>query len=163
MQRRLAAALLVLLAAQPGCSAPARCDATGSLALTGADEPGKRFVVSGIVRRDGRPVAGARVLVYHTDAEGYYRRSPEGRELGSRDARLKGTVCTDEEGRYEVRTIRPARYPGGGPPEHVHLLVWPAGDSGGADGHAAEVVLDQVKVERAADGVERVTFDLELP
>ena len=54
----------------------------------------------------GAPVAGAELDIWHADADGYYSgfdpRLPEGI--------FRGKVLTNEDGRYEVRTVLPAPY-----------------------------------------------------
>ena len=107
-----------------------------------ADEKGDRLVFRGrVTDADGRPLAGAVLDVWHADAQGLYSGFsdlPEGI--------LRGKVITDDEGRYEVRTIVPAPYtiPHDGPtgrliaaagwhpwrPAHIHLIV-------SAEGHEA--------------------------
>jgi protocatechuate 3,4-dioxygenase beta subunit len=83
-----------------------------------AAEPGEPLVISGrVFAPEGRqPVAGIVVSAYHTDNKGLY--TPSG---SPRPPRLHGWARTDAEGRYEFRTIRPAPYPGDGPPAHVHF------------------------------------------
>ena len=85
--------------------------------LAPAGEPGTRLVVAGRVfdETGTRGVSGVNLYAYHTDAKGSYGR------LGSYAPRLKGTVVTDPEGRFEWRTIRPMPYPGGGNPAHIHI------------------------------------------
>jgi Dioxygenase len=51
------------------------------------------------------------------------RIAPSGEPGAARPPRLRGWARTDAEGRYEFRTIRPARYPGDGPPAHVHFYL----------------------------------------
>lgn len=82
------------------------------------DEPGTRLVVSGKVwdHTGTRGVAGVKLYAYHTDAQGIYNKP-----LSLQRARLKGTVITDAQGRFEWRTIRPMPYPGGGNPAHIHI------------------------------------------
>ena len=89
--------------------------------LVSDDEPGEPMTVTGTVYApDGKtPVAGIEVHVYHTDAEGYYRKGTN----SSSNPRLKGTMRTNAEGKYEYRTIKPAPYPGGGNPAHVHYVI----------------------------------------
>jgi catechol 1,2-dioxygenase len=99
------------------------------------DEPGQRLVMTGRVTSvDDEPLPGAVVDVWHADAEGFYSgfsEVPEGN--------LRGKVITDEEGRFQVRTFRPAPYtiPHAGPtgrliaacgwhpwrPAHLHVQV----------------------------------------
>jgi protocatechuate 3,4-dioxygenase beta subunit len=62
-----------------------------------------------------------RVYAYHTDATGVYNRP------GIKEPRLKATVVTDAEGRFELRTIRPGAYPGSSGPAHIHFEVSGAG------------------------------------
>jgi protocatechuate 3,4-dioxygenase beta subunit len=92
---------------------------TGSVTITSASEPGQRLIVTGtIVGTDGRtPLANMRLSVYHTDNDGYYSRPVD----DSRNARLRGSLVTDASGRYELRTIWPGHYPGGGNPRHIHV------------------------------------------
>jgi len=97
----------------------------GSVAtLAPASEPGTRLIVSGRVwdETGTRGVAGVRVYAFHTDAKGIYNK-PRALER----ARLKGTVITDANGRFEWRTIRPMPYPGGGNPAHIHIEAWAEG------------------------------------
>ena len=91
--------------------------------LVSEQEPGTRLIVSGRVFDPSgtKPVAGVRVYAYHTDASGVYNKP------GIKEPRLKTTVVTDAEGRFELRTIRPGSYPGGGVPAHIHLEVSGAG------------------------------------
>ena len=123
---------LFLIGGLPAAAQPDRGDCGGrkpegwSVVVAGPAEPGARLVVEGrVLAADGEsPVAGATVLVFHTDAEGYY--SPGGMDEGN--ARLCGVMRTDEEGRYRFETIRPAHYAtGGGPAAHVHYEVWGEG------------------------------------
>src|SRR5262245_25213602 len=95
------------------------------LVLAEPSEPGTRLVVAGkLLRPDGRPAGSQRVGVYHTDAKGEYGIHPTRRSYPpARDARLSGWLVTNPQGRFEVRTIRPGHYPGGGTPEHIHFIV----------------------------------------
>ncbi|MGH7494236.1 MAG: hypothetical protein ACREOO_17840 [bacterium] len=96
-------------------------DSSWRAVLNSKEEPGEPMVVTGTVYAvDGKtPVSGIAVYVYHTDAEGYYRKGNN----NSSNPRLKGTMITSAEGKYEYRSIRPAPYPGGGNPAHVHYVI----------------------------------------
>lgn len=89
--------------------------------LTPPLEPGDAMVLTGqVMAADGRtPVGGAELYVYQTDIHGYY----SGRTTRSDNPRIRGTLVTDAEGRYEVRSIRPGAYPERGVPAHVHFVV----------------------------------------
>ena len=97
-----------------------------SAVLIGAGEPGVPMIVTGrILAADGKtPVEGVTLHVYHTDARGLYSDRPGG---GSNDPRIKGSMKTDKDGRYEFRSIRPASYPGTNNPQHIHAKVFGAG------------------------------------
>ncbi|MGH9900569.1 MAG: hypothetical protein ACRD68_01880 [Pyrinomonadaceae bacterium] len=121
------AALMLLVALSSVCSGQAsRLSAEGSSSwkavLVSDAEPGEALIVSGkVYAADGdRPLAKASVYVYQTDARGYYG---AGESNDSRNPRLRATMRTDAEGRYEFRTIKPGPYPGGGVPAHIHYVV----------------------------------------
>jgi protocatechuate 3,4-dioxygenase beta subunit len=141
------------------------------------DEPGEPLLVSGRVfdPEGDRPVAGVVVYAYHTDVKGLY--TPTG---AARPPRLQGWARTDDAGRYEFRTIRPAAYPGDGPPAHVHFSLWGAGYPRQSaeelqfedDPKVTKEMLQRSRrqgqfggvrpVARGADGVWRCTFDMRL-
>jgi protocatechuate 3,4-dioxygenase, beta subunit len=112
---------LSLLVAQQAPTV-AEMNAPSKTTITAKNEPGERLTVSGVVYgADGKtPVANASVYVYHTDATGRYT---PGAKDDSRNPRLRGYLRTDAQGRYEYSTIKPAPYPGDGPPAHIHYHV----------------------------------------
>lgn len=113
--------------------------ATGSTAIIcHADEPGRRLLVEGLVTDTaGRPIRGASVGAYNTDATGLY--NPP--DSGTREPRISGTVITDAQGRFQILTVYPGAYPGLAEPAHVHFgatgpgyaqawaTIWIEGDS----------------------------------
>jgi protocatechuate 3,4-dioxygenase beta subunit len=124
---------------------------TGRLTIAPASEPGQRLLVTGtIVGTDGKtPLANMRLSVYHTDDAGYYSRPVD----DSRNARLRGSLVTDASGRYEIRTIWPGHYPGGGNPRHIHVhLAGPDTPEHWIDSFLFEgdKYLRSVEVERSA-------------
>jgi protocatechuate 3,4-dioxygenase beta subunit len=69
---------------------------------------------------DGKtPLEGVSVYVYHTDAKGLYTPGTN----NNRNARLRGYMRTDGQGRYEFSTIKPAPYPNNRIATHVHYVV----------------------------------------
>lgn len=64
--------------------------------------------------------------MYHTDNTGRYTPGPK-QVQGKRHGHLRGWVKTDAQGRYEFRTIRPAAYPNGKNPQHIHAIIKEAG------------------------------------
>lgn len=116
--------LLLALTLSVCAQAPtvAEKNAPSKITITAKEEPGERLTVSGVVfGADGKtPLAGASVYVYHTDAAGLYTPGPKD---DNRNPRLRGYLRTDAQGRYEYTTIKPAPYPGNGPPAHIHYHV----------------------------------------
>ncbi len=96
---------------------PATLTSTGRIAAE--SEPGTPLVIHGrIVQPDGKtPAARVVVFAYQTDNDGVY----SGPGKPGRPWRLQGWAMTDADGRFELRTIRPAPYPGHTIPAHVHL------------------------------------------
>ncbi|MBV9680977.1 MAG: catechol 1,2-dioxygenase [Solirubrobacterales bacterium] len=103
-----------------------------------AEEPGEPLVFSGTVKTpDSQPIAGALLDVWHADATapGTYSNVHPGQP----DFNLRGKLHTDEHGRFELTTIRPAPYriPDQGPtgrllnalgrhtwrPAHIHVKI----------------------------------------
>ncbi|MFD8999548.1 dioxygenase [Streptomyces sp. NPDC059582] len=102
--------------------------------------PGTPLFFEGrVVNREGAPVAGAAVDVWHSDADGHYDMDVPGQV----DPAMRALFRTDETGHFSFRSIRPSSYPipGDGPvgelmsatsrslmrPAHVHLLIEAAG------------------------------------
>ncbi len=83
-------------------------------------EKGEPLVVSGTVYlSDGKtPAPNVLIYAYHTDTEGLYGRNGE-----PRHGRFRGWMLTDAKGRYEITTIKPAPYPNGGAPAHIHYTI----------------------------------------
>jgi protocatechuate 3,4-dioxygenase beta subunit len=102
------------------------------MSIAKQDEPGERLVISGtIFKADGRtPYPNVILYAYHTDNKGYY--SKTGKETGilKWHGRLHGWCKTDQNGYYEIRTIRPARYPNNSIPAHIHMTVKEPMDKG---------------------------------
>ncbi|MCC6463647.1 MAG: heme-binding domain-containing protein [Saprospiraceae bacterium] len=96
------------------------------LTIAGDSEPGERLVLRGrLLQSDGKtPMANAILYAYHTNAEGLYAKT--GKETGVQrwHGHLHGWLKTDAGGRYEIRTIRPAPYPGTQIPAHIHTALW---------------------------------------
>lgn len=125
------AALLGLVLAQerpspdwlPVLDAPR--NVTHRLAIPKPVHAGEPLVLQGRVLRADRktPVAGVVLYFHHTDARGIYPR-PAGADPKSWSywhGTLRGWLKTDSQGRYVLRTTRPAPYPGGNEPAHIHV------------------------------------------
>jgi hydroxyquinol 1,2-dioxygenase len=108
--------------------------------LVRSPTPGLPIFVKAWVRdAQGRPVAGARVDVWHTSSEGFY----ENQDPQQADMNLRGTFTTDPDGHIAFRSVKPAGYPIplSGPvgallkaqgrhnmrPAHIHFMIYKAG------------------------------------
>lgn len=104
---------------------------TAVLAITPADEPGKKIRVLGTVNnKEGQPVAGALVYLYQTDSKGWYAADAPHvlqNEGDMNHARLFGYVRTNATGKFELNTIKPSGYPQSDLPAHIHVHVWANG------------------------------------
>jgi catechol 1,2-dioxygenase len=65
------------------------------------------FVTARVLDREGLPVAGAEVDVWHSSAEGYY----ENQDPAQADMNLRGRFTTDAQGCVRFRSIKPVGYP----------------------------------------------------
>lgn len=97
------------------------------------------FVDAWVRDRQGQPVAGAAVDVWHSSSEGFY----ENQDPEQADMNLRGRFTTDAHGHVAFRSVKPAGYPipVAGPvgdllraqgrhnmrPAHIHFLIHKAG------------------------------------
>ncbi len=116
--------------------------------IAASSEPGPALSIKGqLFGLDGStPLPGALVFAYHTDQGGLY----DGPNGAAHSWRLRGAARTDAGGRFEFRTVRPAPYPGGRIPAHVHFVIFAADArfSGGELRFADDPIVDAD--ERAA-------------
>ena len=90
-----------------------------SLVIPGED--GQRIELTGTVRHKDctTPCKNAKIELWHCDAKGVYDNSTP-------DFRYRGTVYTDDKGRYAFQTIMPVPYDAGGGhirPAHYHMMI----------------------------------------
>ena len=73
------------------------------------DDPGDKVVVRGrITDPDGTPLEGVVLDCWQSNTDGFY----QVQELdGQSQFNLRGIYRTDGDGRYEIRTVRPGKYP----------------------------------------------------
>jgi catechol 1,2-dioxygenase len=73
------------------------------------DDAGDRVVVRGtITDPDGSPLEGVVLDCWQSNTDGSYQvQELDGQSLGN----LRGIYRTDSEGRYEIRSVRPGKYP----------------------------------------------------
>ena len=93
--------------------------------LPGFDKTGPKMEVRGTVyKKDGKtPAPGVIVYIYHTDQTGNYTSKPNETGWGKRHGYSRGWVKTGHDGKYKFYTLKPASYPGGGTPAHIHTLI----------------------------------------
>ena len=98
---------------------------------------GPRIQFRGRVLRADRktPVANAIVYFHHTDGSGVYprRAGSNPREWEHWHGYLRGWLRTDAQGRYVLNTTKPAPYPGGREPAHIHVYGLLPGSRSGID------------------------------
>jgi protocatechuate 3,4-dioxygenase beta subunit len=97
---------------------------TSSMIIADIGESDKTLVITGkILNADDVPEKDAILYAYRTDSKGYYSKS--GKETGVRKwhGQFHGWCRTGSAGEYSIRTIRPAPYPGGSQPAHIHAAV----------------------------------------
>jgi len=105
--------------------------------LAGPDEPGNRLILTGTVfGSDCRtPLPGALVEVWQANNAGQYDTNKPGNFTEASTFHLRGMLYTNAQGRYEIETIVPGRYPippnlpglekyaGLARPAHIHFRV----------------------------------------
>lgn len=88
-----------------------------------ANEP--KLHLSGVVyQADGKtPANGVIIYIYHTNTKGIYETKGDVTGWARRHGIYRGWVKTDEGGRYDFYTFRPASYPDTTVPQHIHVTV----------------------------------------
>ena len=151
---------------------------TSRARIAPAGEPGIPLIMRGrVFQSDGKtPAPGMTVFAYHTDRTGIY----DERSKGPHSWRLRGWVKTDENGRFEFETIRPAPYPGRKEAAHVHLSIegpgvrgqWSAGvlfsddelvTAAEREASARAGAFGDVRTVRVRDGVQEIDVQLRIP
>jgi protocatechuate 3,4-dioxygenase beta subunit len=98
---------------------------TSTVTIAEASEPGERLVMKGkLLKADGKtPFPGVTMYLYHTDVNGLYTK--KGNEKGAQKwhGYLHGWCKSDQNGQYEIRTIRPGPYPTHTMPAHIHPVI----------------------------------------
>jgi protocatechuate 3,4-dioxygenase beta subunit len=95
------------------------------------DEAEVNLVLAGkILNAESRkPVEGVNIYAYHTNEAGIYEKKGDERGAQKWHGYLHGWSQTDSRGNYEIRTLRPAPYPAGDIPAHIHIyLQLPSGE-----------------------------------
>jgi protocatechuate 3,4-dioxygenase beta subunit len=98
---------------------------TSELAIAKPASPGPQIEIRGrVFKADGRtPAPGVILYFHHTDARGIYPR-PSGadpKDWSYWHGTLRGWLKTDSQGRWLLKTTKPAPYPGNIEPAHIHV------------------------------------------
>jgi len=93
----------------------------GFIQLTKKDEPGEPLVIYGkiIDRKTNHSIRDVSLFLYQTDTSGIYNVSGGPDE----QARIRGTLQTNESGCFKIRTILPGDYPGQKNSRHLHYVA----------------------------------------
>jgi protocatechuate 3,4-dioxygenase beta subunit len=102
---------------------PENIDAEDSSA--GWKEGRQKLVVTGqVFHLDGRtPASNVIIYYWHTDDKGLYTADDQTPAAAKEHGRLRGWVKTDENGKYRIKTARPAAYPNDVIPQHIHMSI----------------------------------------
>lgn len=85
---------------------------------------GTRLAVNGIVyNADGTPAADVVIYIYHTNQQGIYPTKGDEKGWGKRHGYIRGWMKTNEKGEYKFFTLKPASYPQGKNPAHIHITI----------------------------------------
>lgn len=108
---------------------------TNELVIAMPANPGPKIELKGrVFKADGKtPSVGTILYFHHTDGRGIYPR-PAGADPKNWDywhGILRGWLKTDAQGRFVLRTTRPAPYPGRSEPAHIHVYGLLAGSRTG--------------------------------
>lgn len=88
-------------------------------------EEGQKLIVTGRVFQINGKTPAANVILYywHTDSRGLYSANASTPNAARRHGHLRGWVKTDASGKYSIKTLRPAPYPGEKIPAHIHFSI----------------------------------------
>ncbi|MBN4073178.1 hypothetical protein JYT74_03945, partial [Crocinitomix catalasitica] len=97
-------------------------DSLNIVQITNDQEPGVQLIICGILvgKENGNPIPEREIYLYQTDNTGEYHRQIED-DVTS--ARLNGTVLTNKEGRFTVKTILPGDYVTHPDTRHIHTVI----------------------------------------
>jgi len=93
--------------------------------LPGFNENEPKLKISGTVfKKDGKtPAKDVILYIYQTNRNGIYETKGNEKAWAKRHGYIRGWVKTGNDGRYIFYTFRPASYPNGRAPEHIHVTV----------------------------------------
>ena len=100
-------------------------DLKAAATIPGFDEISPKIKLSGTVYASDQktPQPGVIIYLYQTDRNGIYNSDKSATSWAEKHGPHKGWVTTDDQGEYTFYTFRPAAYPNGETPEHIHLTI----------------------------------------
>jgi protocatechuate 3,4-dioxygenase beta subunit len=138
--------------------------------------PGQTMELRGkVLKSDGKtPAPGVVVYFHHTDGKGNYVRPASSRpsEWVYWHGSVRGWLKSDSKGMYVLKTTRPAPYPRGRTPAHIHAYGLPAGSNNGVvfpgivfagDPYLTDSDQGIVTLTEDKNGVLQGSFDLVIP
>lgn len=98
-------------------------DPIDTLPAFAENEP--RLKITGTVfQADAKtPAPNVILYIYHTNRKGIYETRGDEQGWAKRHGYIRGWIKTDASGRYSFYTFRPASYPNGREPQHIHITV----------------------------------------
>jgi protocatechuate 3,4-dioxygenase beta subunit len=137
---------------------------------------GQRMEIRGrVLKSDGRtPAPGVIVYFHHTDGRGIYPRPSNSRpsEWVHWHGSVRGWLKADANGSYVLKSTRPASYPQGRNPAHIHAYGLPPGSNRGVtfpgivfagDPYLTERDTGIVRLAEDKNGILQGSFDLVIP
>ncbi|MBT8204253.1 MAG: intradiol ring-cleavage dioxygenase [Eudoraea sp.] len=77
-----------------------------------------------VYENDGKtPAENVILYIYQTDRKGIYATKGNEKGWAKRHGYIRGWIRTDKSGEYTFFTFKPASYPNGIEPEHIHITV----------------------------------------
>lgn len=93
-----------------------------------------------VFKADGKtPAKDVIIYIYHTNRKGIYEQKGDETKWAKRHGFIRGWVKTGTDGRYTFFTFRPASYPDGSEPAHIHITI--------KEPHVNEYYLDEYLFE----------------
>lgn len=87
------------------------------------NEP-KLKITGTVFKKDGKtPAENVIIYIYHTNRKGIYETKGNEKGWAKRHGFIRGWVRTGKDGQYTFYTFRPAAYPDGTEPEHIHITI----------------------------------------
>ncbi len=88
-------------------------------------QKGTQIKIEGTVYQpdETTPAQGVIMYIYHTNQDGVYEPSSNAEGWENQHGVIRTWLRTDENGRYSFYTLKPAPYPSGKEPAHIHYTI----------------------------------------